>query len=200
MTRLLRPLLMIVLAVLSFVMVRRRQQPNHPSVSQTVDTTTLPPDALKHQDWRIRQAALRIATPEDPAEKLKMLLNALDDPDDDVRNTAVTLLANEGYRAVTGLLGVLQKGSVNARTLAATALGEIGSVDALDELTTALADESMWVRLAATEALGKLGESAINALAIALEDEDSDVRQAARTALKALDTPEARQALQPKVD
>jgi HEAT repeat protein len=201
MARLLRPLMMIVLAGISLVMVRRKRQPqNATPVSPSVDTTTLPPDALNHQDWRVRQAALRLSTPDDPAEKLKTLLDALEDPDDDVRNTAVALLTDEGKRAVMGLLRVLQQGSVNARTLAAAALGEIGSIDSLDELTAALSDESMWVRAQVTEALGKLGEAAISALTTALKDEDIDVRKAARTALKGIGTNEALAALKPQID
>jgi HEAT repeat protein len=196
MVRLIRPLAMIVLGVISFVMIRQRNKQKSFEAPE-VDVENLPKNAEQHGDWRIRQAALRLTAQDENSEKLLKLLNGLNDSDEDVRRTALSLLIEIGDDAVGGLLRVLKSSGMEARTLAAEALGEIGNADALDGLAAALQDESMWVRAAAAEALGALGENAIDALAEAMKDEDLDVRRAASQSLRAIGTERAMQALSP---
>jgi HEAT repeat protein len=74
---------------------------------------------------------------------------------------------------------------LDARQIAAEALGQIADDSAVAGLIAALDDESKWVRLAAVEALGQFNApSARDALAQTVDvDEDAQVRSAAKEAL-----------------
>ncbi|HEX2619470.1 MAG TPA: HEAT repeat domain-containing protein [Phototrophicaceae bacterium] len=199
MARLLRPLAMIVLAAISFVMIRLQSRKKS-AVVKPIEEVQLPANALKHADWRVRQAAIKQAMQASGEERLKQLLTGMEDTDEDVRNTAAGLITGLGEESVSGLLALLRDGAVNTRALAASTLGQINSKQALDGLTAALSDESMWVRTPAAQALGKLGNAAVPALKTVLQDGDKDVREAAKQALEMIDTPAAKAALKANQD
>jgi len=83
------------------------------------------------------------------------------------------------------LIGALDDEQSQVRMQAASALGNIGSKEAVDPLITALADPNDWVRVQVAEAIGKLGNPfTAQILAQHLETEsDSHVRA---TLVKAL--------------
>jgi HEAT repeat protein len=113
------------------------------------------------------------------------LIEALEDPDDDVRWNTAEALGNIGSEAaIDGLIKALEDPNGDVRWNAAEALGNIGSEAAIDGLIKALEDPDDNVRWRAAEALGKIGlEAAIDGLIKALEDSDYDVRGNAAEAL-----------------
>jgi HEAT repeat protein len=73
------------------------------------------------------------------------------------------------------------------RATAATALGNIGSFQAVEPLISALQDENSYVREAAANALGMLGDKrAIEPLMGLIKDKSDSVKQAVVAALKRL--------------
>ncbi|RCJ38347.1 hypothetical protein A6770_13435 [Nostoc minutum NIES-26] len=86
--------------------------------------------------------------------------------------------------AVETLITALQDEDSVVRSIAAQALGRIGTTAAVEALITALQDEDFDVRDSAAQALGKIGTTAaVEALITALQDEDSVVRSIAAQAL-----------------
>jgi len=105
-------------------------------------------------DWHTRRRALEQLGRHGGEEAWEPLRTALSDPDHSVR------------------------------AIAATALGNLEVLEALEPLTERALQDSRWeVRFAAVEALGKFGEAAIGVLLRALGDEDYWVRWQAVTAL-----------------
>jgi HEAT repeat protein len=146
------------------------------------DTTPID-NPLKHSDWRVRAEAVSQLEP--TPEHIETLLVLLHDADYDVRLASRNALVNIGTAAVQPLLTVLEQGKLDARQIAAEALGQIADESAVAGLIAALDDESKWVRLAAVEALGQFNApSARDALAQTVDvDEDAQVRTAAKEAL-----------------
>ncbi len=91
-------------------------------------------------------------------------------------------------RAYSSLVDALQTDIPAVRLWAASALGQLGDLRALDTLVTSLkSDPLAVVRSNCAWALGRLGDSrATAALLDALEDEDLSVRQDIREALESL--------------
>lgn len=115
------------------------------------------------------------------------LLQALQDHDADVRESAADALADFKDEAAVDHLShaLLEDSSEDVRESAADTLGQIASPGAIQALRRALEDESADVRASAVNALWRIGgEQAIEALKRALRDEDEDVRAAAREALR----------------
>src|SRR5687767_8189019 len=150
---------------------------NNVSDKPTID------NPLKHSDWRIRAEAVQQLEP--TPQHIDTLLSLLDDADFDVRLASRNALVNIGTAAVHPLLTMLEQGKLDARQIAAEALGQIRDENAITGLIAALDDESKWVRLAAVEALGQFNlPSARDALAQTVDvDEDVQVRSAAKEAL-----------------
>jgi len=89
---------------------------------------------------------------------------------------------------------VLETGDGLAAMKVTQVLGAIGD-PAVEPLTKALQGKQPRQRLYAVNALSMMGSSQQNLLIEALSDPAYPVRRAARQALKALNTPEAREAL-----
>jgi HEAT repeat protein len=164
------------------------------------DATPLLPvltTALKEKDSRLRRGAVQvlgqmaqgIRQPDrdnrprrpgpEPAgetapavkEAVPALVAALDDPDEEIRNLAVMVLANPGpgaSAAVPALVDHLKEGNdLRQRRAAAWALGRVGpaaktAVPALRDLLTEGGDREL--RTAAVQALGVLGPDARDAI------------------------------------
>ena len=149
---------------------------------KSLETTPID-NPLKHSDWRVRAEAVSQLEP--TSEHIDTLLALLNDADYDVRLASRNALINIGTAAVNPLLTVLQQGKLDARQIAAEALGQIADENAVAGLIAALDDESKWVRLAVVEALSQFNApSARDALAQTVDvDEDAQVRTAAKEAL-----------------
>jgi HEAT repeat protein len=164
------------------------------------DATPLLPvltTALKEKDSRLRRAAVQVlgqmaqgvrqpdrdnrprrpgpqpADEKTPAvkEAVPALVAALDDPEEEIRNLAVMVLANPGpgaSAAVPALADRLKEGNdLRQRRAAAWALGRVGpaaktAVPALRDLLTEGGDREL--RTAAVQALGVLGPDARDAI------------------------------------
>jgi HEAT repeat protein len=138
------------------------------------------------------------------------LLIALRHADEDARFWAATMLGRLGDpQTMAPLLNALQDENRGVRSAAATALGEIGDPGAVEALLTTLhkADEGHevhdrsedayeeegmvpighdinWVKIAAIEALGKIGDArVVEDLLRLLHDEDPWIRQEAAEAV-----------------
>jgi HEAT repeat protein len=176
--------------------------------------------ALKNENWRIRQAAQGMlwdpqATPafiqalQDEEEDVRWeaawalgeigdpqatpaLIQALQDENWRVREAAARTLGQIGDpQATPALIQALQDEEEDVRWEAAWALGEIGDPQATPALIQALQDENWRVREAAAEALEKIGLPAVPALIQALQDEDRNVRWAAARTLGQIGDPQA---------
>jgi hypothetical protein len=129
-----------------------------------------------------------LATAQGPRDREAMSW-ALQDPDADVRESAVSDLADVKDAAAVEHLrrALVEDASAAVRGSAAEALAEIASVQAIEALRLALRDKASAVRERAVEALGTIGEPrAIDALREALHDQNEDVRDAAAVALEQL--------------
>jgi HEAT repeat protein len=139
-------------------------------------------DALHHEDWRVRRAAID-ALRRIGADPVPTLLEALQDKNPDVRSHAAWNLGQlRDQRAISELTNALLDPAV--RGWAISALSKIGS-DPLPGLLQLFYRSEADTRRAIAEALGDLGDHrAIPYLQAAATDDDSpDVRQAAADAL-----------------
>jgi HEAT repeat protein len=124
-------------------------------------------------------------------EVVPALVEALDDPEAGVRESAARALGYFGPdagTAVGSLVEALKDQQSSVRLAAAETLGNLGAEAriAVPDLAAALKDESSSIREAAAEALGKLGtvaRAAVPELKEALKDPKTLVRGKAREAL-----------------
>jgi HEAT repeat protein len=164
------------------------------------------------------------------ARAVPVLVQALGDPDAQVRLKAADALGAVGRDAVPALGSALNEGPTPVRIAAARALARLGpeAAEALPALRSALSDgeplvvamavaalgrtgrgavpalvgvfqtnSAVQVRLAALEALGRLGPDAAAAVPVlvqAAKEEDDPVGEAAGEALKQIDPPAAEKA------
>jgi HEAT repeat protein len=128
---------------------------------------------------------------------IPVLVAALKDTNEDVRNAAVNSLAAAGPDAVGPLIQAFRNRDAEVRRLAAVALGNQGPLkgpeakDAVRDLTILLKDKDPGVRRAAVVALGASqpkDEAAASALIDLLRDKDADVRVAVLDALPRIDS------------
>jgi hypothetical protein len=113
------------------------------------------------------------------------LIKALEDDDEEVRETAARALGQVGdSRAVKPLIKALGDDGYGVAEAAAEALGEIGDTRAVEPLSEALGDDGYGVAEAAAIALGKIGKPAVKPLIKALGDGGRDVRWHAAVALR----------------
>jgi len=195
------PFVLLILAVISFVGRKWRQSRPHPTSQSEaapadMDDRAVRSSALHHRDWQVRAQAVKALGERRSIDAIPDMAAKLKDEDHDVREAARQALEMMGSPAVPALLEMLQDGDVQARALAARALGALGDVSARDGLVEALADKSLWVRAPAAESLGSLRDaSAVPALVNALRDPEAEVQQAAAAALRQIGTAEALAAL-----
>ena len=106
-----------------------------------------------------------------------------------LRNEVVRSLEHLGGYAVEALLRAMSSNDDALRRRCAEALGRIADPRASRPLTAHLGDRNAGVAMAATQALGRIGEPAITPLIEALEQDDTRIQQNAITALIAVGTP-----------
>jgi len=111
--------------------------------------------------------------------------------DQDVRSVAAVELVGIGKPAVEPLIGALANPEAEVRRRAAWVLGEIKDGRAATALAKALHDEDGFVRIAAGEALGKIGPPAVDVLIAALNHREPAVRITAARALGTIADPRA---------
>jgi len=119
-----------------------------------------------------------------------LLVEALNMPDEELRQTAAWALAQQGPRVLDALEAPLAAEQPATRRAAVEALGLLGSAG-MERLIRTLEDPSAEVRAAAARELGRLGPEASQAepaLVKVLGDSEAAVREAAAWALKQLRT------------
>jgi HEAT repeat protein/energy-coupling factor transporter ATP-binding protein EcfA2 len=148
--------------------------------------------ALKNEDWQIRQAAARMLGEIGDPQATPALIQALQDEEWLVREAAAWALGQIGDpQATPALIQALRDEEWEVRG-AAWALGQIGDPQAIPALIQALQlqDEDWRVSRAAAWALGQIGDpQAIPALIQALRDEKWVVRGTAAKALEQIGPP-----------
>jgi hypothetical protein len=88
------------------------------------------------------------------------------------------------YKAVPELIKALKNQNKQVRIMVITALGEIGSPDAISPLSDLLSKETRWdVRTSVIFALSNFGKQGVPTLIQALKDKDSHIRYQAANAL-----------------
>jgi HEAT repeat protein/beta-lactamase regulating signal transducer with metallopeptidase domain len=110
------------------------------------------------------------------------LIQALKDPDVEVRRAAVSSLNNlQDPRAVPGLVNALKDGDPEVRAGAASALGSLQDRRAVPGLIAAMKDSNRDVRQFALSALGSMPDADVpdDAILAAINDSDGDVRREA---------------------
>jgi len=152
--------------------------------------------ALRDEDTGVRGAAAEALGQIGDPRTVEPLIAALRDEDSNVRRVAAWALGKIGdSQAVEPLIAALRNEDGNMRRVAAWALGKIGDSRAVEPLIAVLEDQATknwWrysVREAAAEALGRIGEPAVEPLIAALQDEDSNMRQGAAGALGRIGEP-----------
>lgn len=117
------------------------------------------------------------------------LINALDDPDDLVRQEAITALGRIGdhHRSFLPLSKFLQDPHKGIRRRAILAIGELGDARAVSLLRNILEDPDAMIRKSAVEALKHIPDHRrIELLVDRLEDPNLDIRFLAASALEDL--------------
>lgn len=146
---------------------------------------------LKHEDWRVRYAALEDLTP--TVELLPELKAALHDPKLHIRRLAVVYLGDLRTPEAMELLYEAMADSAPAvRRTAGDTLSDIGDPAATPVMTAALTDKSKLVRWRAARFLYEVGTSdAQAALSVAAEDPEFEVGLQAKMALERIASGEA---------
>lgn len=114
------------------------------------------------------------------------LVQALTDPDADVRSKVAGALKKMPASSLDPLIDALRDPSPDLRREAAQVLGEIKDIRAITPLIKSLDDGDERVRAGAAGALEKIGSPAIESLQEALQDEDRAMRVRAGEILKKL--------------
>ena len=151
---------------------------------------TSPPAAPATEKVETATSALGQVGPK-PIGAVPALIEALRDPDSEVRRGAAGALGQvgpEAIGAVPALIEALRDPDSEVRRGAAGALGQVGPkpIGAVPALIEALRDPDSEVRRGAAGALGQVGPEAIDAvpaLIAALRDPDSEVRRGTAGAL-----------------
>ncbi len=148
---------------------------------------------LHDESWRVRRAAAdgltRVPGREQVVERLISVLGERDETG--ARNAAAESLAGMGPEAVGPLVRLLGHVDPDQRKFAADILGQLGRLEAEDALVQAmLEDTDLNVRVAAAEALGRVGgKVAARALERILYDPEPLLQLSALESLAALRHP-----------
>jgi HEAT repeat protein len=144
-------------------------------------------EALGDQNQNVRQAAVRALGGSSSERAVPHLIAVLRDESSTLRAQARASLARLGQVAVQALIGALKDPKPSVRQLAAEALGEIGSRDAVVPLIELITTDQSGARAEAVEALGKIGDtSAIPPILSVLRAGSVAVRKKAVAALAKL--------------
>lgn len=115
---------------------------------------------------------------------LDSALADLESEDEALRHAAIEYLGEaRQYAAVTRLTAILLDSTPGTRYMAGLALGKIAHEEAIPSLLVALRGDDMWVRVAVTDALIKIGQASVPGLIEAVSDDNKAVRRAAAKAL-----------------
>lgn len=146
-------------------------------------------EVLADKDWNIRKVAATTLGKLKAESAVDALLNLLDDERFAVRIEVVIALNHiKPPEAVAAFSkAVVSDNNYEVRKVAATALGNLKSQDAIPALVTALGDENWMVRKAAVDSLTNLkAHDGLNNIIEHLVDEQEDVRSAAAVAVMRL--------------
>ncbi|MBM3315713.1 HEAT repeat domain-containing protein, partial [candidate division WOR-3 bacterium] len=140
--------------------------------------------SLGDPDAQVRLAAAtalgRIRQP----HSAELLGQVLEDPDEKVAAAATSGLETLGELAIEPLVRLLASERPETRVRATDVLGRLRHKGACARLTSALDDQTAWVRIVSCQALGEICEtSAVPALVKVLSDRDVVVRAMAAEAL-----------------
>lgn len=124
-----------------------------------------------------------------------LMINALRDENQSVRDQAASLIVKMGPPAIQSLSKLMGDTDVGLRVRAIDIVGKIGHTDGVRPLIHAMDDEERQVRDAAILALGDFGPSAIPMLAELKADASWENRWGATYALMLIATPEAAEPL-----
>ncbi|MCB9451340.1 MAG: HEAT repeat domain-containing protein [Anaerolineaceae bacterium] len=141
-------------------------------------------DILRHENTNVRVWAVNGLGKLEDTHAIELLIQALTDPDSEVRKSAARILGDLGEPALLPLFNALRHENTEVRKISAQILEKLGDVRAFEPLIDALADGDDGVRRSAASALGKLGDvRAFEPLIDALADGDDGVRRSAASAL-----------------
>ncbi len=112
----------------------------------------------------------------DPSS-MQIMYDALKDPDQEIRMTAIKELGKFGREALGPLTDAMHDPDPYVRAAAVESLGDIG-LPVLDQLITALKDPDGHIRAAALKGISKIGEAGQFMLVQTLDDPDRQVRRA----------------------
>ncbi|MHA0857890.1 virulence factor [Paenibacillus sp. CMAA1364] len=148
-------------------------------------------EALQHEDWRIRYAALDGMTPSE--QRIEIIRTALHDSKVAIRRLAIIYLGDLASPEAMKLLYVaLQDKSAAVRRTAGDTLSDIGDASATEAMMDSLQDTSKIVRWRAARFLYEVGtNSAREALEAAIDDPEFEVSLQARMALERIESGEA---------
>jgi hypothetical protein len=142
--------------------------------------------ALEDENKWVRYGAVQALAGLGPGEGVVVLLvRAMTDDDEDVRDAADEALVNMWADAIPQLVAALGEEDSAVAAAAVEALGRMGA-ESVPALVDALANEDEAMRKGAARALAEIGAEAVDAvpaLVEALADEDDEVRIAAAIAL-----------------
>jgi HEAT repeat protein len=164
----------------------------------SLDTKRLALEQARSGDPRTRRASLRIVSYFGYPEGLDVLVGAVGDPDERIREAALGGLPMiEDPRATRAMLSAASHTSPKTRAAAVRALGSTSSAgEIVEALRGALADKDAWVRYYACQSLAKLRvREAADEIVARIGDEAGQVRVAAVEALAHLRDPRALRAL-----
>jgi HEAT repeat protein len=164
----------------------------------SVDTKRLALEQARSGDPRTRRASLRIVSYFGYREGLDVMVSAIGDPDERIREAALTGLPMLDDPSATQ--AILRASSHESPKTRAAAVRALGSTSAAPEIVRvlrhAMADEDAWVRYYACQALAKLRvHEAADDIVARIDDEAGQVRVAAVEALAHLRNPRALDAL-----
>ncbi|WP_438432565.1 virulence factor [Gorillibacterium sp. sgz500922] len=147
-------------------------------------------EALRHEDWQVRYAALERIKPSE--EALPLLAAALADEKVSIRRLAAVYLGDvRTPEAMKLLYGALQDSSAIVRRTVGDTLSDIGDPEAAGPMATALLDRNKLVRWRAARFLYEAGdERMLPALRAAEDDPEFEVRLQIRMAIQRIESGE----------
>ncbi len=176
------------------------------SLAWIKDATPVPKltELVKDGQWMVRASAIRALSEIGDPRGIESMIIALSDERSDVRQTAAEALGMMGDKsAIGGLAQALTDPEEFVRVAAVEALGEIGDQAAVIPLHNAISEADPALRWSIADALRKIASAdAVPDLIPLLQDttcphwEEKRTCDVAASALAAIDTPEARAALE----